>query len=63
MNLILNYPNQWRLKPMISNTQQKVLIGIEEILDGIRSRIERVDVFSAFAGGEPVRQGSGPGKN
>ena len=26
---------------MISNTQQKVLIGIEEILDGIRSRIER----------------------
>ena len=26
---------------MISNTQQKILIGIEEILDGIRSRIER----------------------
>ena len=26
---------------MISNTQQKVLIGIEEILDGIRSRIEQ----------------------
>ena len=26
---------------MISNTQQKILIGIEEILDGIRSRIEQ----------------------